>query len=211
MKCSDCSKPVLPVVAIDIDGTLGDYHGHLRDFAQAYLDKKLPDRYNGLMELSDYWGLDKRSYRDMKLAYRQGGMKRNMPAFDGATEFMKVLRQHAEVWITTTRPHARLDNIDPDTMEWLRRHDIPFDGLLYDADKYNQLTRRVEAERIVAVLDDLPDQWEAAYQLFGPSVPILRKNPYNGAIVREQQALDLTEAYRMIKERIDAWRLRHGA
>jgi hypothetical protein len=38
MLCTSCSKPVSPVVAVDIDGTLADYHVALAKFAAEYLD-----------------------------------------------------------------------------------------------------------------------------------------------------------------------------
>jgi hypothetical protein len=99
----------------------------------------------------------------MKLGYRQSGLKRGMPCFPGATELCSKLRRAgAEIWICTTRPYLRLDNIDPDTREWLRRNKIQYDGVLYGANKYRQLRDIVGGERIVGVLDDLPEMVAAA-------------------------------------------------
>lgn len=163
MRCSNCSRTIRPVAVVDIDGTLGDYHGHFVRFAEAYLGQRLPHEYGGDVELSDYLGLDKVTYRQIKLAYRQGGMKRSMPVYPGAVWFMRELNNRGfEVWIATTRPYLRLDNVDPDTREWLRRYGMPAQGIVYDQDKYQQLTEMVDKERIVVVVEDLLEQcWEA--------------------------------------------------
>ena len=68
----------------------------------------------------------------------------------------------AEVWIATSRPWMRLDNIDPDTRHWLQRNSIPWDYMIYGDDKYHQLVDRVDRTRIVGVVDDLKDQCEEA-------------------------------------------------
>lgn len=169
MKCTDCGTEVKPIVAVDIDGTLGDYYTHFHSFAELYLDKKLPDQYKGNMEYSDYLELDKEVYRDIKLAYRQGGMKRSMPMYGVSDYFMNQLhRMGFEVWIATTRPYQRLDNIDPDTQFWLKRHGIEYDYLLYGEDKYMQLVNRVEAARVVMVIDDLKEQCIYAADVLPP-------------------------------------------
>lgn len=168
MYCTKCGEPLRPVVAIDIDGTLGDYHGHFLDFAANYLDfDEYDDDYNGFGSFRTWFlegtGLTDKDWHDVKLAYRQGGMKRTMPIFDGAQRLCKVINEAgAELWVTTTRPYLSLDNIVPDTVEWLRRHRIKYDGMLFDEDKYKQLVQRVDPERVVAVIDDLPEMLRAA-------------------------------------------------
>lgn len=210
MRCSKCSNPIRPVVAIDVDGTLGDYHGHFRRFAETYFGRKLPEEYDGSVEFHEALGLPIAKYRDAKLAYRQGGGKRSMPRYDGATVMMSQLRHVAEVFITTTRPYLRLDQTDPDTRFWLDRHDIEFDGLLYDNDKYERLAEIVDPSRVVAVLDDLSTQYDAAARVFGEGVPILRQNEYNGAMKRPNMVTSIPEALLAIADRIDRWHHDHN-
>lgn len=163
MRCTDCSQPVRPIVSVDIDGTLGDYHGHFIKFAEQYLGMRVPFSYGGGSEFSEFLGLEKHVYREVKLAYRQGGQKRSMNPYRGAPQFMRDLREDGfEVWIATTRPWQRLDNIDPDTRFWLDRHEIPYDGMVYGDDKYAQLFDRVEQDRAVLVIDDLLEMCQAA-------------------------------------------------
>lgn len=168
MRCDHCGEPVQPVVAVDIDGTLADYHHWFFRFARQWLgvSHEKAERwldYDGSMRIADWMRIEDRTYREIKLAYRQGGMKRSMPLIPGARELMEMLRRNdVQIWITTTRPYLRLDNIDPDTREWLRRNEIPFDRLMYEDDKYGHLIKQVDKDRIVCVVDDLKSQCEDA-------------------------------------------------
>lgn len=198
-----------PVVALDIDGTLGDYHGHLLRFAAEWADEPMlmdeAYRYNGSLDLATFMGWDKAKYRSMKLAFRQGGMKRTMPVLSGARLFAEALRQMGcEVWIATTRPYQRLDNIDPDTQEWMRRHGIHYDYMIYDEDKYRVLTERVDRARIIGCLEDLPDKWDRAEEL--GLRPILRHTMYNSSVERSPSVRTFGEALHIITGRLAEWK-----
>jgi hypothetical protein len=130
LRCSSCSREIRPVAAIDIDGTLGDYHGQLMEYAELYLGHpaRMDERpYDGTMNFGD-WMMEafdipsRKEYRDLKLAFRQGGTKRWMPAYQDMIDAVAYAHvMGCEVWLTTTRPYLRLDSVDPDTREWLRR------------------------------------------------------------------------------------------
>lgn len=185
MKCTDCTKPIRPLVAVDIDGTLGNYHQHFTTFAARYWD--LPygiPVWDGEGDFETHLGLTKDQYRQAKLAYRQGGMKRTLPVFPGAMDLIKTLNELCEVWIATSRPWQRLDNIDPDTVEWLRRHGMKVDGLVYGDDKYEQLCSVTDKDRIVAVVDDLPEQMAKAHRI--GLHPIQAYRPHNAGPRRWQ-------------------------
>lgn len=170
-----------PVVALDIDGSLGDYHGHFLWFAEQWLNKPMPkpDEINPGMRLHRFMNVPLRTYRECKLAFRQGGLKRFMPCYPGAAELSVAIRKAgAEVWICTTRPYLRLDNIDPDTQEWLRRNGIKWDHILYGEDKYRELKRQAGI-RVAGVLEDLPQLWTEAHRLFPEALVLLREQPYN--------------------------------
>ncbi len=217
MRCSNCSNEVRPIVAIDIDGTLGDYHGHFLEYARSTYLPGSEGRgavYDGSEGFGQWFchrfRTDLTTFRQIKLAYRQGGLKRNMPVEDGAAAVVAALRERAEIWLTTTRPYLRLDNVDPDTRFWLERNGIVFDGMLYDEDKYKVLAERVDRERIVAVLDDLPEQYDAASHEFGSHVPILRRNKYNRAVQRPRTAERLDGAKQVILSTIEDWKRAHA-
>jgi hypothetical protein len=172
-----------PIVALDIDGSLANYHAWFLKFAELYFDKPMPpvDNINPGLPLHRFMGVKLKDYRDCKLAYRQGGMKRSMPMYEGADLLTEALHHcGAEIWICTTRPYLRLDNIDPDTREWLRRNHIEYDAVIFGDDKYEELVRQVPIYRIVAIVDDLPEQVDKAYAA-GVAKIYLRDQPYNSA------------------------------
>jgi phosphoglycolate phosphatase-like HAD superfamily hydrolase len=218
MRCSNCSEFIKPIVAVDIDGTLGDYHGHFIEFAEQYVGRELRraweyrGSYGFRAWFNDSCGIGTEEYRAIKLAYRQGGMKRSMPIFDGARALCWAIQDaEAELWLTTTRPYLSLDNIVPDTVEWLRRHEIEYDGMLFDEDKYARLAERVDTERVVAVLDDLPEMIHAAGKVlyWGHDAPILISGRYNSA-ARNVLMCDLDSASDVVLARIQDWKKNHA-
>jgi hypothetical protein len=217
MQCTSCSAVVKPVVAVDIDGTLGDYHGHFLAFADAYLDAgRAAGHYDGSVPFRTWfqaqYNVDERTWRDIKLAYRQGAQKRSMPIKYGACDLTGAVRAAgAELWLTTTRPYMRLDNVDPDTRAWLDRHHIAYDHMIYDEEKYPVLAGLVIPERVVAVLDDLSEQLQSAAAVFGPDVPIMAGSPYNRGSggVAVARTRTLFEARDVIVERIERWKAEH--
>lgn len=181
----------IPVVALDIDGTLGDYHGHFLKFAEGYFGREFvsAEAINPGRKLWEHMRVPVEDYRSAKLAYRQGGLKRTMPCLGGASEVIRRVRAElgAQVWVCTTRPYSRLDNVDPDTQEWLRRNGIEYDALLYDPvldknGKYGELQRQA-GSRVAVIAEDLPEQVMSARMHFSiKSAPILlRDQPYNGS------------------------------
>lgn len=160
--------PLAPVIGLDIDGTIADYYEHTRWFAELYLQRPVTLDWSRTdsAEFSEALGLDKETYRQVKLAYRQGGMKRCIPVLDTRCEAVRTIRSWGiQVWITTTRPWQRLDNIDPDTQFWLNRNVGRVDGVIYGEDKYLDLRDIVGQERILGVIDDLPENVLAAQSL----------------------------------------------
>jgi 5' nucleotidase, deoxy (Pyrimidine), cytosolic type C protein (NT5C) len=203
---------VKPVFAIDIDGTLGDHYGHFTRFAEMWTGHEIkfnpqqgwPDGATKF-QFNRALGLGKSTYRQIKLAYRQGGMKRSMPCYDGASMMMRGLRRAgAEVWITTSRPYLRHDSIDPDTRHWLRRNRIQFDNLIYGDRKYYDLVRLVGKGRAVACLDDLPEMCLQSLRA-GIHIPILMERPHNKqATWGGLSAASLTEADYLLRGLLNA-------
>lgn len=194
-----------PVVGLDIDGTTGDYHLHFTRFAEQWCGREMPEPHMNTdgVPLYKWLGMSKATYRQCKLAYRQGGMKRSMPAYPGASELTRTIRKEGgEVWIATTRPYLRLDNIDPDTRHWLRRNRIQFDGVLFGEHKYRDL-KRILGDRVLFVVDDLPEQIEVA-QGIGLTA-FMRDQPYNRRYASDHPSLPVvTDMDDILKE----WRNR---
>jgi hypothetical protein len=210
-----------PVVALDIDGTLGNYHAHFLWFAERWLGQPMPSEYdiNPGRRLHEFMNVPHHVYRECKLAYRQGGLKRFMPVYPGASELTRNIRNAgAEVWICTTRPYMRLDNIDPDTREWLGRNHIDYDAVIFEGvhhdiehmvTKYQDLVRQVGADRIVAAVDDLPAQIADAL-LQGIEKVYLRDQPYNRDPLYPGERVDtLGVLWLRLRKDITEWQANH--
>lgn len=210
--------PFAPVVALDIDGTSGDHHGHFTRFAEAWTGKPMPpvDQFTGGVHFSKHLGISRQTYNQVKLAYRQGGMKRSMPVYEGIGEFTRYIRtKGVQVWICTTRPYLRLDNIDPDTRHWItQRAKMQYDAILYGPHKYRDLVKAVGRDRVVMVYDDLPKMIEQAMTL---GLPVcLRSQPYNvywgppegsGIVSAARNVEGMKEVF---DQAIELWRKEHG-
>ncbi len=212
MLCDHCGGIVKPLVAVDIDGTLGDYHGHFIQFCNQYMQTKFPSDYDGSVEFSEFLGLDKETYRSIKLAYRQGGMKRCMPLHVGARGVIAWLNgnsKHLDIWITTTRPHLRLDGIDPDTRFWLECNGLAYTNLLYHEDKYRLLADRVDKERVIFVLDDLREQVQAAAIYLGEGKAVQVATSYNTGD-RYKERISMAKVPGLLRDRFGVWAERNA-
>lgn len=215
MHCSRCSELVKPVVCIDIDGTLGDYHGHFLRFAGDWVGVRQDDNYSGREPYRDWFckafRTDLTTFRQIKLAYRQGGMKRTMPVYPYATELCEAVHNAGgELWLTTTRPYLSLDGIDRDTRAWLDRNWISYDRLLYDENKYDVVAERVDPERVVAVLDDEEEQCLHAVRVWDSiNIPIQRGTRYNESARFQPRCETLESACNVIVNRITQWKGSH--
>lgn len=200
--------PLAPVVALDIDGTLGDYYNHFKWFAELYLQRSLELDWTGTTEFSEALGLDKEEYRDIKLAYRQGGMKRSIPVLDGdeGRRLIQAIRERlgVQAWICTTRPWQRLDNIDPDTQFWIQRNFGRVDGVIYGEDKYEDLIDIVGRERVLGVVDDLPENIRRAGSLGLRAA--LRSGEHNQAWRSEYPTVPVIHHNTQIYTQVESWK-----
>lgn len=196
--------PWAPVVALDIDGTLGAYHAHFTRFAEAWTGKEMPppSQLTGGVPFHKHLGISKSTYRKIKLAYRQGGLKRSMPVYDGVGGLTRYIRSKGcQVWICTTRPYLSLDNIEPDTRHWLKeRAKAQYDNALFGEHKYRDLVKAVGQERVVMVVDDLPSMVDVACELGLRAY--LRTQPYNVQYDRSDMAGRISS----VSEMLDAFK-----
>jgi hypothetical protein len=203
-----------PVVGLDVDGSMGDYHGHFLRFAEGWLGREMPapEDINPGLPLHRHMGTAKATYRKVKWAYRQGGLKRSMPCYPGARELTVDLRKAgAENWICTSRPYLQHGPIEPDTRHWLWRNRIQYDHILWGEHKYRDL-RKLAPGRVVFVLEDLP---EMAEQAIACGIPVLlRDQPYNrwwdpdGILARRVH--DLIEAREFGLRLLQEWKQRRA-
>lgn len=214
-----------PVVALDIDGTLGDFHAHFLRFAEQWYGRSMPDPkdINPGLPLHKFMRTSKTTYRNCKLAYRQGGLERSMPVYAGAGTLCKAIRRSgAELWLCTTRPYLKHDTQSPNTVHWLKRSHIQWDHMISGPNKYRDLVKQVGKERVAAVMDDLPEMYLQAIHVLGyewPRTPntggdwppvLLRDQPYNRHVKTPSRAINMEIAQREILWLIDKWKANHG-
>jgi hypothetical protein len=160
-----------PVIALDLDGTLLDYYPHFLRFASLYFGRAYDlDGYDARISLAKYLGVSKQSYRQCKMAYRRGAMKRSLPPlprpYPQINELTHVVRRWGvDVWFCTTRPYLSHDEVDNATRHNLRRNGAVYQGIIWGEHKYRELVRTVGGERVVAVVDDLPEMCRQAEAL----------------------------------------------
>lgn len=214
---------VKPVVGLDIDGTLLAYHSHFLRFAAGYLGTWDPDdpeflRYDARIPLHTYLRVSKATYRKCKLAYRRGELKRSLsplprPYPQAGALTRELRRWGCEVWLCTTRPYLSYDAVDEATRHNLRRNGVQYNGLIWGEHKYRELVRTVGKQRIIGVLDDIPEMCQQSYELGLPTAFALREhNQYQWfALPTEQrdQWLPLREeeaTYAWFKQRLNDYR-----
>jgi hypothetical protein len=202
--------PESPVVGLDLDGTLGDYHEHFLRFARQWTGRDLVWDPTCTGSFAKQLGMGKENYRRCKLAYRRGGLKRSMPVVDGARDLTRSIREAgAQVWFCTTRPYLSMEGIDLDTRHWSKRNGLQFDHMLLGEHKYRDLKRQA-GDRVVCVLDDDAAQLDIAQGLGFP--PIMVRNRANlwYSMDRFYGVQDLKEAKELILWRISNWKAGNG-
>lgn len=175
-----------PVVALDLDGTLLDYYPHFLRFAALYFGHDPDDdgylAFDGRIAMAKHLGVSKQRYRECKLAYRRGQMKRSLPPlpapYPQISELTHTVRRWgADIWFCTTRPYLSHDMVDDATRHNLRRNGAVYQGLIWGEHKYRELARVVGGDRVAVVLDDLPEQCRRAEALGLPVV--FARRPHN--------------------------------
>lgn len=203
--------PDAPLVALDLDGTLGDYHRHFERFAQMWTGREIVWDPEIVGPFYKQLGMSKAVYRQCKLAYRMGGMKRSIPVFEGAAELSRAIRgAGAAIAACTTRPYLAMSTIDLDTQHWIKRNGIQVDHILYGEHKYRDLVKSVGRDRVICALDDDLSQLGIATRL--GVTPILRRNEANKGYEQELGRLfvsDLHQAREVILHLIEQHKKRN--
>jgi uncharacterized HAD superfamily protein len=174
----DLVSPDAKVVGVDIDGVLADYPRSFVEFVNSKLgtcyrveDVRGYDVYSQL-------GLSPEIGQQLKDEYRQTGQKRYIPLCEGAKDFLQWLKSCGyAVVLLTSRPYEQYKRILPDTMEWLRDNDLPYDAILFAQDKMERLLKVFGTKRIEFFVDDVAKYANDIARLGVPCYLISR--PYN--------------------------------
>lgn len=123
-----------PMALIDIDGVLADYP---RGFYHwVYLNCPEAGMFSVHSAEKWYRGLPLKDREQIKKKYRQSGAKATLPVLPGAAKFVHLVRERGlKAVLITNRPYADYYRIYPDTLEWLVKNEIPYDGIVWARDK----------------------------------------------------------------------------
>lgn len=122
-----------PCCLVDLDGVLTDYP---RCFYEWAIDTTYKD--HSLTEFIRLYKSMNLLQRDgLKTKYRQSGVKANLPLVPGAKELLNLIRKNSllKIILITNRPYAEFYRLYPDTLAFLAKHELPFDGIIWSRDK----------------------------------------------------------------------------
>lgn len=182
-----------PIIALALDGSLADTHGHFLRFAALYFGKQLasPHETNPGLKPWHFLKITRAQFDDCWLAYELGAMKRSAPCLEGASAVTaRLQRDGCEVWLTTARrTSASIDRVDADTLEWIRRNGIKYDALIYEPrqlrNKYKYLRDQLRDDKrvILGCAEDVPEQALWATKML--DVPVWMRNSPNNQVYKD--------------------------
>ena len=139
-------------VFIDIDGVLATWPNDYINFVNTKLNKN----YATLPELKG--DVDKKLQYDLKSEYRLNGSKRNLGVIEGAKKFLKQLKQcDLNIVLLTARPYKKYFRIYSDTLEWLLKHELEYDCIIFDEEKEKYIINKFYNNGVKFIVEDQID------------------------------------------------------
>lgn len=129
------------VFGVDLDGTVGDFYGRLREVAAEWLSVPLDDLSEEVTWGLPEWGIDKApgGYPDLhKFAVTQRKLFETLLPFHGAPLALRKLSKHGvRIRIITHRLFIKYFHQSAvfQTVKWLDYYDIPYWDLCFMGDK----------------------------------------------------------------------------
>lgn len=122
-----------PCCIIDIDGVLASYPNFFYEWSiKNFYPTHSVHEFTRL-----YKSMNLLSREGLKKKYRQSGVKATMPLIPGAKELLHCVKRRSalKIILMTNRPYAEFYRIYPDTLFWLEKNDLPYDGIIWSRDK----------------------------------------------------------------------------
>jgi len=136
-----------PVVITDLDGVVNSYPNEWL----AYLRRKLKIKIKNLNEAKEKIPPD--VYQKLKHEFRENGGELKYKPNKPIIEFLSQLKKNGyHIVILTSRPVWNVKRYYSDTLEWLRKYNVPFDCILWTWEKGKKLFETFS--NVVLVLED---------------------------------------------------------
>mgnify|MGYP001572383819 CR=1 FL=1 len=142
-------------VCVDIDGVLCDYVATWLRFLQEK-NIAIKEHVPNTLDLSAtlYYP---NQYPSLKNEFRESGQKANAIIVDGAKELLQFFNaQQYTIVLVSARPAHQYQRIYADTIEWLKKNQLFFDALFFEADKRDWVVNNVQ--NVAFCIEDSPEQ-----------------------------------------------------
>lgn len=144
------------IVGVDIDGILADYPFSFMQFVNKKMKTNFKREQIRDYDLKNNLGLTTEQYIQIKDEYRQSGQKRFIPLVLGSVDLLKLLKsQGYTIILLTSRPYKKYKRIFADTQEWLKKHKLIYDAILYDEDKDVRLIKEFGGQKVKFFIEDV--------------------------------------------------------
>jgi hypothetical protein len=135
------------IAIFDIDGVLADYPKCFLSWVNDNYNLK----YDSIDEMKKTIEISR--YEEIKLKYRQCGIKRKLPIDKDIVSLIKKCKNVGfTIWIVTTRPD--IEPVKSDTLFWLKNNKVPFNEVFFVNDKKSFLKNLKCNKNINLILDD---------------------------------------------------------
>lgn len=130
------------LVITDLDGCVADLSGWQRQLDTAGGNGPMSDGKLRLLE-------------SLKEDFYRGGGFRDLPPIPGARETLRKMRAAGySVAVITARPYWQYKRLYSDTIEWLKRHDIEYDLILFNKDKAEAIYEHIHPAQPLFFIED---------------------------------------------------------
>ena len=140
------------IAFVDIDGILATWPETFIDFVNNKLDLNsvVYKTYPSIVELED-----RRNLYDLKREYRLSSVKRAMELIPGASELLNKLKGFGYyIILITARPYKEIFRIYSDTLYWLEKNNLCFDGIIWEQDKEKYIIEHFDKDKVAFCIDD---------------------------------------------------------
>lgn len=131
-------KNYTKICALDIDGILYPWPEAFVDFCNANFAE-----FDGIATFKEI-ETNPNIRNKLKNEYRLSGIKATAGVIEGASEFTNLLKEKGyTIILLTSRPYQKYQRIYADTLEWLNKHDIKFDAIIWEDQKEDYLAKNL--------------------------------------------------------------------
>jgi hypothetical protein len=148
-----------PCAIVDIDHVLCDYVTGLCNWLEGHtdLERDLIDEVRTKTRWIDHstFPVSREKWEAIKHRFRVSGAKSSLPIFPDALPFLKSLKsRNLQIVLLTSRPIDRYPNMYTDTLDWLKKNELPFDYVWWAIDKADRVVEAEIRHHARIVIDD---------------------------------------------------------